>query len=60
MALLVVSTFWHARLGLRVVVEDYVHEEGSKLFWLLLIDFAAIFGAALGLFAVLKVALAPA
>jgi len=58
MLLLVVSAFWHARLGLRVVVEDYVHEEGSKLFWLLLIDFAAIFGAALGLFAVLKVALA--
>lgn len=57
MLLLVVAIFWHARLGLKVVLEDYVHGEGGKLFWLLLIDFAAIFAAAVGLFAILKVAL---
>lgn len=57
MLLLVAATFWHAALGLRVIVEDYVHDEGSKLFWLLLINFAAILAAALAAFAVLKIAL---
>jgi succinate dehydrogenase / fumarate reductase membrane anchor subunit len=56
MVLLLVSTFWHLRLGLQVVVEDYVHEEGAKLFWIVLINFFAIAGAAFGLFAVLKIA----
>lgn len=31
MILLIVSTFYHAQLGLQVVVEDYVHHEGVKL-----------------------------
>ncbi|MEM7020971.1 MAG: succinate dehydrogenase, hydrophobic membrane anchor protein [Pseudomonadota bacterium] len=31
MVLLVISTFYHARLGLQVVVEDYVHHEGLKI-----------------------------
>ena len=61
MLLLVVATFWHLKLGLQVVVEDYVHGEGGKFFWITLINFAAVFGAALALFAVLKIALgAPA
>ena len=57
MLLLVATIFRHARDGLVVVVEDYIHEEGSKLFWILLIDFAAIAAAAFALFAVLKIAL---
>lgn len=56
MLLLIVSTFWHSKLGLQVVVEDYVHEEGGKLFWIVLINFLAIFGAALAAFSVLKIA----
>ena len=31
MVLLIISTFYHARLGLQVVVEDYVHHEGARL-----------------------------
>lgn len=56
MLLLIVAMFWHLKLGLQVVIEDYVHEEGAKFFWIILINFAAIFGATLGLFAVLKIA----
>ena len=48
MLLLVVTAFWHSRMGLQVIVEDYVHEEGDKLFWLVLIAFAAILGGEAG------------
>ena len=58
MLLLIVAAFWHAKMGLRVIVEDYVHEEGGKLFWLVLINFAAIFAGALAAFSVLKIAFA--
>jgi succinate dehydrogenase / fumarate reductase membrane anchor subunit len=57
MALLVISTFWHLKLGLVVVIEDYVHEDGSKLFWVTVVNFLVILGAALALFAILKIAL---
>ena len=60
MLLLIVTTFWHLKLGLQVVIEDYVHEDGTKLFAIVLLNFFAIAGAALALFAVLKIALAAA
>ena len=56
MLLLILSIFWHLASGLRVVVEDYVHEEGGKLFWLVAINFACLFAAALSIFAVLRIA----
>ena len=60
MLLLIVVTFWHLKYGLQVVIEDYVHEEGSKFFLLILLNFAAAAGAAFALFSVLKIALATA
>ena len=56
MILLVLATFWHLKMGLQVIVEDYVHEEGTKLFTILVLNFFAIGGAAIALFAVLKIA----
>ncbi|MCJ2177117.1 succinate dehydrogenase, hydrophobic membrane anchor protein [Novosphingobium album (ex Hu et al. 2023)] len=57
MILLAVSTFWHARLGMQVVVEDYVHEDGSKFACLVALNFAAFAGAAFGVFCVVRLAL---
>ena len=56
MLLLIVSTFWHLKLGLQVVIEDYVHD-ASRLFWVAIVNFLAILGAGLALFAILKIAL---
>ena len=57
MLLLIISVFWHFRLGFQVFIEDYVHEEGLKLLALLGLNFYALAGAAAGIFAVLKIAL---
>lgn len=57
MLLFVVALFWHAQLGVRVIIEDYVHHELSKIVSLMMVNFAAL---ALGLacvVAVLKVSL---
>ena len=58
MLLLIVAIFWHLKMGLQVVVEDYVHSGGPKLFWITAINFLSLFGAALAIFAVLKIAFA--
>jgi succinate dehydrogenase / fumarate reductase membrane anchor subunit len=54
--LLVLAATWHSQLGLRVVVEDYVHGPGVKTLSLVLITFAHVLLAAAGVFAVLRVA----
>jgi succinate dehydrogenase / fumarate reductase membrane anchor subunit len=56
MALFVISAFIHAIDGLKVVVDDYVHEPGNNIFLNGLILFAGIGGLALALFSLAKIA----
>lgn len=56
MALMLVSIFWHLKLGLQVLIEDYVHDDGLKFFVIMLLNFYAVGGAAFGLFAIAKIA----
>jgi succinate dehydrogenase / fumarate reductase membrane anchor subunit len=55
--LLVVALFWHLRLGLQVVIEDYVHTEWTKLISLLAMTFATIIVGLACVFAVLSMAI---
>ena len=54
--LMLISIFWHLKLGLQELIEDYVHDEGLKFFAVMLLNFYAVGGAALGIFAVAKIA----
>jgi succinate dehydrogenase / fumarate reductase membrane anchor subunit len=56
MALFVVTAFWHGLDGLKVVVDDYVHEPGNNFALNTFLLFLAVAGAALSLFALGKIA----
>ena len=56
LVLFVLAATWHSHLGVRVVVEDYVHASGPKTVALIVLTFIHVLIAAAGVFAVLKVA----
>lgn len=57
LALFIVVNVWHAQLGLRVVIEDYVHDEGNKFASLIALNLVCFAAAAFGLFCVVRLAL---
>jgi len=57
LVLLLIATFWHASLGLQVVIEDYVHTDLAKLGLLIVVRLACFALAVAGIFAVLSMAL---
>ena len=56
LVLLIGTTFYHAALGVQVVIEDYVHEEWLKLTALVLLRLVCFLLAVAGIFAVLRLA----
>ncbi len=55
--LLLVATFYHAALGLQVVIEDYIRGEVMRLAALLVMRLLCVLFAVRGILAVLKLAL---
>jgi succinate dehydrogenase / fumarate reductase membrane anchor subunit len=60
MALFVVTAFRHGLDGLKVSVDDYVHDEGNRIAVHYLLNMAAIAGASVALFALARIVFGPA
>ena len=56
MALFVILSFKHALDGMKVVVDDYAHDEGNRFALNTLLLFLAVGGGALALFALARIA----
>jgi succinate dehydrogenase / fumarate reductase, membrane anchor subunit len=52
-----VAAFWHAQLGLQVVLEDYIHNSLLALALQTTVKFIAVLGAIVSVFAVARIAL---
>jgi len=57
LSLFVVVVTYHSQLGVQVVLEDYVANKGTRMVSLLIINFALLLLAVIGVFSILRVAL---
>ena len=55
-----IALFWHAKLGLQVVIEDYIHKPGTKGALIGLLNLVCFVLAAAGVFFIVRLALGSA
>jgi succinate dehydrogenase / fumarate reductase, membrane anchor subunit len=60
LVLIMINTFYHARLGVQVMLEDYIHEESGKVAAWLLVNTLPLAGAAYGIISIIRIALGSA